>query len=236
MSEGDGYIHDMLRKSGEAWRTRRDFSSCRIDPSMLDKPRRTISLASAFVSLVGVVAVAMVGLLTIISLPPPVGQTGGDSTPTTSATTASVGQTGAASTPSPSAVPATQPTGASATSACSAILDNIPDTVVKSGKPTLAAAYEVTGAQLAAYEETFFDQIMSEWSDHPTDVVDVCIFDGDFDTMTPGPSGHDTSATRVLVVISAGRPELWAITRNKPGIPTTNPATIVSGPTASPAP
>jgi hypothetical protein len=123
-----------------------------------------------------------------------------------------------------------------ATSACSAILDNIPDTVVKSGKPTLAAAYEVTGAQLAAYEETFFDQIMSEWSDHPTDVVDVCIFDGDFDTMTPGPSGHDTSATRVLVVISAGRPELWAITRNKPGIPTTNPATIVSGPTASPAP
>jgi hypothetical protein len=109
-------------------------------------------------------------------------------------------------------------------------LDNIPLVVIKSGKATLAAAYQVTGAQLAAYIENNAAQgemtFDSMWRDQPSKVVDMCLFDGDFTTMTPGPPGHDNSAVRVLVVISDGVADLWSITQAKSALPTTDPLTI----------
>ncbi len=117
------------------------------------------------------------------------------------------------------------PSPNAAEAACSAILDDIPMVIVKSGKAALAAAYEVTGEQLATYLETTFGHGRSQWRDRPTQVVEMCIFDGDFDTMTPGPPG-DKSALRVLVVISDGVAQFWARTRETSAIPTTDPATM----------
>lgn len=113
-----------------------------------------------------------------------------------------------------------------AETACRALLDDIPDTVTKSGKATVAAAYEVRGDQLATYLETFGNGYPSQWRDEPAKLIGMCIFDGDFDTMTPGPPGHDTSAVRVLVLIPDGAAMLWAIARDKSALPTTDPATL----------
>jgi hypothetical protein len=115
--------------------------------------------------------------------------------------------------------------------ACSAILHNIPVVSVNSGEPRLAAAYEVTGAQLTNYFVTILDADPdqsngSDWWDEPEKLVDLCLYDGDFTTMTPGPEGNDTSATRVLVVISDRVPEFWARTRDSAAIPATDPATM----------
>ena len=119
-------------------------------------------------------------------------------------------------TPSQSPIPS--PTAAEV--ACSSILDNIPDVVVESGEPTMAAAFESTGAQLTRYFVTTLDADHnqsngSDWWGQPTKLVDLCLFDGDFTTTTPGPPGHDTSAARVLVVISDGDAQFWASTKNQ---------------------
>ena len=115
--------------------------------------------------------------------------------------------------------------------ACSSIVDNIPDVRVNSGKPTVAAAYEVTGAQLTSYFVKTLDADPnqtngSDWWDQPTKRVDMCLYDGDFSTMTPGPPEADRSAVRVLIVISDGDAQFWASTRNKASIPATDPASI----------
>ena len=72
------------------------------------------------------------------------------------------------------------------------------------GVATLVAAYEVTGVQMTNYFRTFLGagpmSNGSSWWNNPNAIVDMCIFDGDFFAMTPGPPGHDNDATRVLVV------------------------------------
>lgn len=123
--------------------------------------------------------------------------------------------------------------GNTADAACSAFLDNIPAVRVESGKATLAAAFEVTGAQLTSYFVTTLNADPnhtngSDWWGQPTKLVDLCLYDGDFTTVTPGPAGNDTSAARVLVVISDGEAEFWARTLNKSALPATDPATISS--------
>jgi hypothetical protein len=129
------------------------------------------------------------------------------------------------------APPTTAPTDA-ATAACAAIIDNIPLVRVRSGQATIAAAHEVTGEQLTRYFITELGQSdMSngaDWWHDPSRLVDMCVFEGDFITMTPGPSptGNVTpTATRVLIVIENGDAEFWAI-----GVPLTDPATIPTVP------
>jgi hypothetical protein len=108
--------------------------------------------------------------------------------------------------------------------------------VVQSGQATLAAAYEVTGDQLATYLEREsaaggLGDSPSVWREQPTKVVDMCLIDGDLFTQTPGPPEADRTAARVLVVISDGNPQLWAIARkDKSTLPTTDPATMETEP------
>jgi hypothetical protein len=131
--------------------------------------------------------------------------------------------TGSSRVPTPSpvtsndatATPTAGDAAVAGTAACEAILDDIPLVAVRSGKPMVAGAFEVTGVQLANYFRTVLNQTGSNgsvWWDQPTKWVDLCLFDGDFNMMAPGPSGHDTSAARVLVVISNGDAEFWAST------------------------
>jgi hypothetical protein len=115
--------------------------------------------------------------------------------------------------------------------ACASIIDSIPLVSVKSGKPVVAGAFAVTGAQMTTYIVRTFNQLRgqsngSDWWDQPSKTVDLCIYDGDFKTMSPGPEGHDTSATRVLVVISSGNAEFWASTLTQTAIPAVDPATM----------
>lgn len=132
--------------------------------------------------------------------------------------------------PASSTLPSSSGGGSHAFTQCSAIIGDIPRVAVRSGIATLAAAYDVTGAELANYLETSFAQnapgwsISSSWRDQPAATLSMCIFDGDFSTMTPGPPGHDTSAVRVLVVIAGTGPQLWRITRQAGAIPTNDPA------------
>lgn len=125
-------------------------------------------------------------------------------------------------------------------SACSAIIDSIPMVRVQSGKATVAAAYEVTGKQMSRYFIVALDHSdMSngaDWWNSATKIVDMCVFDGDFETQTPGPPGHDTNATRVLVVIDGSDAFPWAFcfsNMSSCGIPTTDPATIAGTPRTS---
>ena len=102
---------------------------------------------------------------------------------------------------------------------CLAIIDRIPMVTTESSKTaTLAAAYEVTGDQLLAYlkratGQDGYGEPLSTWQKQPAKTVDMCLFDGDFYTMTPGPPGADRSAMRVLVLIADGEALLWSMTR-----------------------
>ena len=118
-----------------------------------------------------------------------------------------------------------------------------PDVTLRSGEVTVAAAYEVTGAQLTRYFTTVLNQgggggqgNGSDWWNNPNKLVYLCILDGDFNTETPGPPGHDTTATRVLVVIEGGDAFPWAFCfSNTCGITTTDPATIPAASSPPPA-
>jgi hypothetical protein len=116
-------------------------------------------------------------------------------------------------------------------SACSAIVDEIPMVIVKSGKPKVAAGYEVTGAQLSTYFIKYLDVTRpegngSDWWKDPAKQVDMCLYDGDFTVMTPVPTGYGSQATRVLVVISDGQPEFWALATSDDHLPVIDPATL----------
>lgn len=154
---------------------------------------------------------------------------------TTAPSPASAAPTAAVDVEAPTGVPnssVSDPSSAAATAACSALLDEVPSTHLNSGKATLAAAYEVTGAQLDTYFERMHEVnggggYPLPWQDKPTKRLTMCIFDGDFTTLTPGPGGHDTSAPRVLVVIEDGLAQLRSIAREDPSvIPVTDPATL----------
>lgn len=116
---------------------------------------------------------------------------------------------------------------------CSGVLRSIPMVSVRSGEPAVAAAYEVTGEQMTNY---FVVQLNhggisngADWWNSPTKTVDMCAFDGDFQTETPGPPGHDTNATRVLVVVDGSDVFPWAFcfsNQTSCGIPTADPATL----------
>ena len=118
-----------------------------------------------------------------------------------------------------------------ATAACSAILGDIPMVTSESAKTaTLAAAYEVTGDQLLTYLENArgqsgYGEPLTTWQRQPNKVVNMCLFDGEFETMTPGPPEADRSAVRVLVLIADGDALLWTIARkDRSLLPATNPA------------
>ncbi len=135
--------------------------------------------------------------------------------------------------PSPSPEITVEPTLANgAVAACSALLDNIPAVIVESGQASVAAAYEVTGEQLTKYFVKTLDADPdqsngSDWWNHPTKRVDMCLYDGDLTTMTPGPPEADRSAPRVLVVISDGDAEFWASAREDRNVlPAIDPATL----------
>jgi hypothetical protein len=127
------------------------------------------------------------------------------------------------------APPTTTPTDA-ATAACSASIDGLaPMVTVRSGSPTVAAAYEVTGEQLTRYFDTELNHggwpNGADWWNDRTKLVDLCILDGDFDTETSGPPGHNTLFTEILVVIDNGKPFAWVFS-DQGHIPLTDPATI----------
>lgn len=125
-----------------------------------------------------------------------------------------------------------------AAAACNATKNDIAMVTLNTGEATLAAAYEVTGEELATYIEATSDSMIapgqSTWHDQANKVVDACLFDGDFVTKTPGPPGHDTSAVRILVVISDGQAFPWAIARKDPTtLPITDPGTLTQMPHAT---
>lgn len=128
--------------------------------------------------------------------------------------------------------------GSAAEGACSALLSNIPLVIVESGQAKLAGAFEVTGAQLTKYfiKTLHADRNHtngSDWWDQPAKIVDMCLYDGNFSTMTPGPPEADRSASRVLVVISPGDAQFWASTRDVSNLPALETATRID-PTPAP--
>ena len=129
--------------------------------------------------------------------------------------------------------PTPSPSENAAYTACSGIMGSIPMVTMRSGQPSIAAAYEVTGEQLTDYFVVVLNHgHMSngaDWWNDPTQTVEMCVLDGDFETQTPGPPGHDTNATRVLVVIDDGDAFSWAFcfsSQPSCGIATTDPASL----------
>lgn len=177
--------------------------------------------------------VALAGVFTACNALRPLASPAPASTASTAPESVAPVSTLAEATPLQTAEPSqSAPTGSGnrAAVACSAIVDNIPLVRVESGQPTVAAAYDVTGAQLTTYFMNTFktgDQSNgSDWWDEPTERVDMCLFDGDFLIMKGGPTGTSPSATRILVVISNGKAVQWASTLNKDAIPAIDPATM----------
>jgi hypothetical protein len=119
-----------------------------------------------------------------------------------------------------------------AAQACSAVLKSIPMVRVVSGEPSVAGAYQITGSQLANYLESNslragIAAVQSQWRQRSTDLVEVCLIDGNFETETPGPPGHDTSAARVLIVIAGDETRLWALSRGiDESLPEIDPKTL----------
>lgn len=149
------------------------------------------------------------------------------------ASLATAGSSGLSTSGPSVAIPSTQSSGASpAEVACSDIIDNIPMVAMNSGEATLAAAYEVTSGQLADFLERIGEQngvggSLLQLRDDPNKIVDVCTFDGDFTTKTPGPPGHNNTAVRVLVAIADGQAQLWAMAiKDRSVLPTTDPAKL----------
>jgi hypothetical protein len=142
--------------------------------------------------------------------------------------------TAATASPEATATVAPSPTTSQAYAACSAIIEDIPFIRTKTGPTTIAAAYPVTGQQMTSYFTTTLNNGPmsngSDWWNSATKVVDMCVFDGDFEATTPGPPGHDTNATRVLVVIDGSDAMSWAFcfaSMTSCGISTADPATLV---------
>ena len=144
----------------------------------------------------------------------------------------------AVETPANTSMPTTTAPTDAATAACSNVMDKIsPMVTLRSGEVTVAAAYEVTGAQLTRYFTTVLNQggggsqgNGSDWWNNPNKLVGLCILDGDFNTETPGPSplgGVTPTASRVAVVIEGSDAQAWAFCFSDTcGITTTDPATI----------
>ena len=104
---------------------------------------------------------------------------------------------------------------------------------MNSGVATVAGAYDVTGDQLGNY----FDRLHGASADGPgtstfhgkgSKQLTMCLFDGDFTSMTPSGGQADANQPpRVLIVIEDGKAELWAIAREDvSGLPAVDPATI----------
>ncbi len=125
---------------------------------------------------------------------------------------------------------------------CEATLAQIPLVEVVSGKPTLAAAYAVSGSALDRYLSDQASKAGIELgstgrASARSDAVSMCLFDGDFLTNTPGPLGHDRSAVSVLVVVVDGKAQLWSIAREKAALPARDPGLPAMTPSArAPAP
>lgn len=107
---------------------------------------------------------------------------------------------------------------AEAAVACAALLtDGIPDTQVRTGEPTLSAAYRLTGPEWAEYvrmvdpEETDITAQLEAL--RAVESFDICAFDGDL--VTPGSLSEAEPAIRVVVSIGPNGPELAYVARER---------------------
>jgi len=102
--------------------------------------------------------------------------------------------------------------------------------IVNSGQITVSGAFLTTGKAVAAWQEQQAAKagfgIQSPWRDKPDATVVLCFYDGDFTTTTPGPPGHDNSASRVVVTVSGGFAELLSLGKAEK-IPVVDPNTMV---------
>jgi hypothetical protein len=128
---------------------------------------------------------------------------------------------------------------AAAIAICDAIRDSVPLVLVRSGVPRVVGANTLDSTSIGAYLGAVQAGI------NPVTVIGpvaqartiVCVIDGDFDTRTPGPPGHDTTAKRILVLVRDGMPELWAMTRDPAAMPTPDELAVAgSSAAASPGP
>lgn len=121
---------------------------------------------------------------------------------------------------------------ARAQQACATVLYNLPQVLLdlRSGEATVAAAFEVSGEQLATYVDTVTDApkgAPSVWHEKPTKILDLCIIDGDFLAKTPSMPGDDQSAERAAIVIEDGSAKLLLVAFNDQAqIPIVDPATM----------
>lgn len=100
-----------------------------------------------------------------------------------------------------------------ASSLCQATLKQLTNMVIlNSGSITVAGAFLSTGAEAARWQEAQAARsgfgLDSPWRNNPDGMVYLCYYDGDFTVMTPGPPGHDTGASRVVITVSNGFAEL----------------------------
>jgi len=235
MSNPDENLDQLLRASGEQWRASEPefepFSVATLVRQRGQARSRSFSLPLGAAASLAVVLFVAVALLALYSVGPLGSHPSSlaSSTPTASL----LAVIPASPTPPISAPPSPPPTSNPGLAACAAIIGNIPMVKVKTGAPTIAAAYEVTGEQLAVFIEDTFGETDSSFRDQRTALFDECIFDGDFYTQVSTPDGQDTSARRVLVVISGGRAELWRQSLDPSAIPTTDPATFEATPSVA---
>ena len=215
MSNPDENLDQLLRASGEQWRASEPefepFSVATLVRQRGQARSRSFSLPLGAAASLAVVLFVAVALLALYSVGPLGSHPSSlaSSTPTASL----LAVIPASPTPPVSAPPSPSPTSNPGLAACAAIIGNIPMVKVKTGAPTIAAAYEVTGEQMTRYFDAVLNQggnNGADWWNSPTKTVDMCVFDGDFEAETPGLPGDDTNATRVLVVSDSSDTMSWA--------------------------
>jgi hypothetical protein len=107
---------------------------------------------------------------------------------------------------------------AEAASACTEQLEaGIPNVETRSGEPSLAAAYRLTGAQWSDYVSMLDPGEVSIVEEldalRAVDAFDVCAFDGDL--VVTETAGEDEAAVRVLVSIGPDGPSLAFIAEDR---------------------
>jgi hypothetical protein len=250
MTLSDDQLDQRLRASGEQWRSAEpELDSINVAALVRgmsgSRPGSTRShLVRASISLVVVLAVAsMVGIYALLPSGRPDGSVVPAFTPTHGQAIQASGSPSVAVSASPNAERSPSPVADQAEAECTTAFDDISMVSLRSGEASVAAAYHVDGAQMTRY----FKSILgsgdgpygngSSWWDNSAASVYMCVYDGDFQTETPGPPGHDTNATRILVVVDANEAFAWSFcfrSMTSCGISTADPATIGSIPSAIP--
>jgi hypothetical protein len=121
---------------------------------------------------------------------------------------------------------------------CEAAKGSVPLVLLRSGEATVVGAYAMDAATLGAYLGAVQAGVnpVTVIGPEAEDGTVVCLIDGDFDTRTPGPPGHDTTAKRILVLVRDGTPELRAIAHDPAALPTPDELVAAGGPSTPPGP